>query len=74
MMSDYNVETINDGLNEFNVEFHGPKESIVFFSCAFTLYQCFLSFVPMDMNMICTSVSGSVHTHSLAHCALRLNL
>lgn len=29
MMSDYNVETINDGLNEFNVEFHGPKESTV---------------------------------------------
>uniref|UniRef100_A0A6N2LIL2 E2 ubiquitin-conjugating enzyme n=1 Tax=Salix viminalis TaxID=40686 RepID=A0A6N2LIL2_SALVM len=28
MMSDYNVETINDGLNEFNVEFHGPKESL----------------------------------------------
>lgn len=28
MMSDYNVEMINDGLNEFNVEFHGPKESI----------------------------------------------
>ncbi|XP_031092628.1 ubiquitin-conjugating enzyme E2-23 kDa-like isoform X2 [Ipomoea triloba] len=27
MMSDYTVETINDGLNEFNVEFHGPKES-----------------------------------------------
>ncbi|CAN0890252.1 Ubiquitin-conjugating enzyme E2 5 [Linum grandiflorum] len=27
MMSDYNVETINDGLNEFNVEFNGPKES-----------------------------------------------
>lgn len=29
MMSDYNVETINDGLNDFNVEFHGPKESII---------------------------------------------
>jgi hypothetical protein len=29
MMSDYNVETINDGLNEFNVEFQGPKESII---------------------------------------------
>lgn len=29
MMSDYNVETINDGLNEFNVDFHGPKESTV---------------------------------------------
>ncbi|KAG4942828.1 hypothetical protein JHK85_047474 [Glycine max] len=28
MMSDYAVETINDGLNEFNVEFHGPKESL----------------------------------------------
>ncbi|KAH8486994.1 hypothetical protein Peur_069636 [Populus x canadensis] len=28
MMSDYNVETINDGLNEFNVEFQGPKESL----------------------------------------------
>uniref|UniRef100_A0A3N7HMB2 E2 ubiquitin-conjugating enzyme n=1 Tax=Populus trichocarpa TaxID=3694 RepID=A0A3N7HMB2_POPTR len=28
MMSDYNVETINDGLNDFNVEFHGPKESL----------------------------------------------
>ena len=28
-MSDYTVETINDGLNEFNVEFHGPKESTV---------------------------------------------
>ncbi|GMN45839.1 hypothetical protein TIFTF001_015027 [Ficus carica] len=28
MMSDYNVETINDGLNEFNVEFNGPKDSL----------------------------------------------
>ncbi|CAJ1943913.1 unnamed protein product [Sphenostylis stenocarpa] len=28
MMSDYTVETINDGLSEFNVEFHGPKESL----------------------------------------------
>ncbi|KAG6635250.1 ubiquitin-conjugating enzyme E2-23 kDa-like isoform X2 [Carya illinoinensis] len=28
MMSDYTVETINDGLNDFNVEFHGPKESL----------------------------------------------
>lgn len=29
MMSDYMVETINDGITEFNVEFHGPKESNV---------------------------------------------
>ncbi|KAG7023143.1 Ubiquitin-conjugating enzyme E2 5 [Cucurbita argyrosperma subsp. argyrosperma] len=28
MMSDYNVEMINDGLNEFNVDFHGPKQSL----------------------------------------------
>ncbi|XP_027124501.1 ubiquitin-conjugating enzyme E2-23 kDa-like isoform X2 [Coffea eugenioides] len=28
MMSDYSVETVNDGLSEFNVLFHGPKESI----------------------------------------------
>ncbi|CAK8563061.1 unnamed protein product [Lathyrus sativus] len=28
MMSDYTVETINDGLTEFNVEFNGPKESL----------------------------------------------
>ncbi|XP_059441383.1 ubiquitin-conjugating enzyme E2-23 kDa-like [Corylus avellana] len=28
MMHDYTVEMINDGLNEINVEFHGPKESL----------------------------------------------
>ncbi|KAM7277722.1 hypothetical protein ACFE04_004856 [Oxalis oulophora] len=28
MMSDYNVEQIHEGINEFNVEFHGPKESL----------------------------------------------
>ncbi|XP_021733656.1 ubiquitin-conjugating enzyme E2-23 kDa-like [Chenopodium quinoa] len=28
MMSDYTVETINDGLNEFNVMFNGPKDSL----------------------------------------------
>ncbi|CAN6443223.1 unnamed protein product [Victoria cruziana] len=27
MMSDYAVETINDGIGEFNVEFRGPKDS-----------------------------------------------
>ncbi|KAI3462988.1 hypothetical protein Pfo_019651 [Paulownia fortunei] len=27
MMSDYIVEPLNDGINKFNVEFHGPKES-----------------------------------------------
>ncbi|XP_068647922.1 ubiquitin-conjugating enzyme E2-23 kDa-like isoform X3 [Aristolochia californica] len=28
MMNDYAVEPVNDGINEFNVEFHGPKESV----------------------------------------------
>ncbi|KAH9573648.1 hypothetical protein CY35_01G011500 [Sphagnum magellanicum] len=27
MMSDYKVEMVNDGMNEFYVEFHGPPES-----------------------------------------------
>ncbi|XP_073027059.1 ubiquitin-conjugating enzyme E2-23 kDa-like [Primulina eburnea] len=27
MMTDYKVEMINDGMQEFNVEFHGPKDS-----------------------------------------------
>lgn len=30
MMSNYAVETINDGINEFNVEFHSPKESMLY--------------------------------------------
>ncbi|XP_010436081.1 PREDICTED: ubiquitin-conjugating enzyme E2 4 [Camelina sativa] len=28
MMSDYKVETINDGMQEFYVEFNGPKDSL----------------------------------------------
>lgn len=28
MMSDYKVETINDGMQEFYVEFHGPNDSL----------------------------------------------
>ena len=30
MMSDYKVETINDGMQEFFVEFNGPKDSNIF--------------------------------------------
>ncbi|GAY39137.1 hypothetical protein CUMW_042090 [Citrus unshiu] len=29
MMSDYKVEMINDGMQEFYVEFNGPKENLV---------------------------------------------
>lgn len=39
MMSDYNVEMINDGLNEFNVEFHGPKESMLICSTVYVLWD-----------------------------------
>eukprot|EP00252_Welwitschia_mirabilis_P025562 TRINITY_DN8034_c0_g3_i1.p1 TRINITY_DN8034_c0_g3~~TRINITY_DN8034_c0_g3_i1.p1 ORF type:complete len:182 (-),score=34.91 TRINITY_DN8034_c0_g3_i1:4-549(-) len=28
MMSDYKVEMLNDGMNEFHVEFHGPHDSL----------------------------------------------
>eukprot|EP00252_Welwitschia_mirabilis_P025559 TRINITY_DN8034_c0_g1_i1.p1 TRINITY_DN8034_c0_g1~~TRINITY_DN8034_c0_g1_i1.p1 ORF type:complete len:183 (-),score=40.57 TRINITY_DN8034_c0_g1_i1:101-649(-) len=28
MMSDYKVETLNDGLSELHVEFHGPRDSL----------------------------------------------
>lgn len=45
MMSDYNVETVNDGLNEFNVEFHGPKESTVDI-----LYNFVMSLMKLHMH------------------------
>ena len=35
MMSDYKVETINDGLSEFNVMFNGPKDSMLSTSRSF---------------------------------------
>ncbi|OIV89749.1 hypothetical protein TanjilG_03451 [Lupinus angustifolius] len=28
LMNDYNVEMINDGMKEFHVQFHGPKDSL----------------------------------------------
>lgn len=42
MMSDYTVEMINDGMQEFYVHFHGPKESMfsLFF---FSISCCFLN-------------------------------
>jgi hypothetical protein len=38
MMSDYKVEMINDGMQEFYVHFHGPNES------KFPFSQFFLNF------------------------------
>lgn len=37
MMKDYNVQMINDSLHEFNVEFHGPKDSMSSLLCIFPL-------------------------------------
>ena len=34
-MSDYKVEMINDGMQEFYVDFHGPKESKSFLTHIF---------------------------------------
>ncbi|RYR66611.1 hypothetical protein Ahy_A03g012638 isoform C [Arachis hypogaea] len=36
MMSDYKVEMMNDGMQEFFVEFRGPKDSNFLFSYFFT--------------------------------------
>lgn len=60
-MSDYTVETINDGLNEFNVEFHGPKESTVltlmllFPHHLLHFFHCFDSYAPLptDGRVLC---------------------
>ena len=42
MMSDYKVEMINDGMQEFYVHFHGPNESK--FSFVFIYVTCFRAF------------------------------
>ena len=30
-MSDYKVEMVNDGMSEFYVEFHGPRDSTLLY-------------------------------------------
>lgn len=42
MMSDYKVETVNDGMQEFFVEFHGPKDSKFASFCQFIFCFQFL--------------------------------
>ena len=37
MMSDYKVEMVNDGMSEFYVEFHGPRDSTVL---SFQIFVC----------------------------------
>ena len=46
MMSDYRVEMVNDGMQEFYVYFHGPNESILLepFLCFILFFEVFFSF------------------------------
>lgn len=42
MMSDYKVEMINDGMQEFYVDFHGPRDSKFFTPLfVFSHFWCF---------------------------------
>lgn len=55
------MEPINDGINEFNVEFHGPKES---------KFPCFcIGLVPLDvtyfLHLPCISVLVKSFTFSI---------
>lgn len=42
MMSDYKVEMINDGMQEFFVDFHGPNDSMLLFILSLSLSLGFL--------------------------------
>lgn len=42
MMSDYKVEMINDGMQEFFVDFHGPNDSMLLFILSLSLLVSFL--------------------------------
>jgi hypothetical protein len=53
MMSDYKVELINDGMQEFYVHFNGPNESksslrssfFVFFFCYIFIFNSIIFFI-----------------------------
>jgi hypothetical protein len=57
MMSDYKVEMVNDGMNEFYVEFHGPPESMFSISkLVFVLHSLF--FVNVKLNSVSQDYGG----------------
>lgn len=39
MMSDYKVEMVNDGIHEFIVDFHGPKESMFYIKKIYIIFN-----------------------------------
>lgn len=45
MMSDYKVEMINDDMQEFYVEFHGPSDSKSSITISFFQFQNFYNFL-----------------------------
>ena len=54
MMSDYKVEMINDGMQEFYVHFHGPNESKIpfLFPCVFLFHVLVLLMKISVTNML----------------------
>lgn len=68
MMSDYSVETINDGLSEFNVVFNGPKESMLkqLVTCLVRYsshYPCFPSSLPFFLYIYYLITRKCPHGH-----------
>lgn len=74
-MSDYNVETINDGLNEFNVEFHGPKESIISSLLVFLspIWYISFSFCVSTWYMMFQKLYWRGVVHVQAYCCKSMN-
>jgi len=59
MMSDYKVEMINDGMQEFYVHFHGPNESKFSFVFIFvTSFGAFCELFWMKMDGLLLWVCG----------------
>lgn len=56
-MSDYKVEMINDGMHEFYVHFHGPKDSNLLFSqnsifdLFFVVLRCLIDGFLLDFTL-----------------------
>ena len=63
-MSDYNVEMVNDDMTEFNVEFHGPRDSKQF-SFIFSLVYLSNSFTLIFTSMFIAQVSSHFFPFSL---------
>lgn len=52
MMSDYKVEMINDGMQEFYVQFHGPNDSEFPFPLSFFFFFFFALVLLMKLDAL----------------------